>query len=881
MRFKHYLNFLDLPNIGIIQIAETIGFDASSYKVKRDKKRFGRDIVIANEDTELIFTRSFFEELETSQILSNGEITNYASQGFDYLMDVFQNEGWESRIEYVLEKDGNSFVTGIFSYATSVVEFDQIKVKIIQNTNRETIKRLEDTDIDAFSSVALDEREITPCTTTNILLKAKPVTQKSSWLMTEQRIIDNFEDYDANPYMNLNRYQIQNSFIPLFEREDNSIEAIRNFRYLKAVNTLSNGNGSIRCKATLQYRPNGNSDTIASFRLIHARYLGEYSIGNPIVITEIYRKQFEGGSDINFNIDDTFVFDLPPLVIGESLSIYWTFSGASSGAIGNNKIIFDEYGMDLSYTATAIDTVVKGVRLIDLWKHNLKSIADVPLIAPEYDLGGEHYNNFAFNGLLLGQVTDKPFYNKFKDLMNIADETCSDYQINENNVEILPYASFYNDIEMASFEELPAFDAQTKMNPIYALKTATFKYKKSSQDRETNGENSIDDVHTETQKFFSDKVDADLKVELNHIRSAFLIEEARQRAYDLEQSKSLENDDSLFLLDCVELAPSTKGGFGAVLLMRILDNGHLQILNNNLNGDGIPFNWNLLGFNVGSQFFIDLGENVGTWHVVSIQNSVLELFPLTVSASFEGEAYIEMSWFFTDVLYTNRTNQGFALIEGIDNPEDYSNLNYHWARNIQRWYPYLATATKFKPNGIIKTASFKTNGNLVTRKIGETQDVSDSASINNIDISQYKILNPFTHSVKVYADFDKMTQLISDVQTVKGYVTVRLNDGRTIKGFINEMDYEWKSEELQLEIEEKFISDYMEITDGSIKLTGYDEKSYLKSFQITNNFVLLFDEYDIQLFPPVRFTLIKINGVLYTDLTTFSDALIDFINENI
>lgn len=103
--------------------------------------------------------------------------------------------------------------------------------------------------------------------------------------------------------------------------------------------------------------------------------------------------------------------------------------------------------MDLSYTATAIDTVVKGVRLIDLWKHNLKSIADVDLAAPDYDLGGEHYNNFAFNGLLLGQVIDKPFYNKFKDLMNIADETCSDYQINENNVEILPYASFYNDIK--------------------------------------------------------------------------------------------------------------------------------------------------------------------------------------------------------------------------------------------------------------------------------------------------------------------------------------------------------------------------------------------------------------------------------------------------
>lgn len=899
MRFKHYLNFLDLPNIGIIQIAETIGFDASSYKVKRDKKRFGRDIVIANEDTELIFTRSFFEELETSQILSNGEITNYASQGFDYLMDVFQNEGWESRIEYVLEKDGNTFVTGIFSYVTSVVEFDQIKVKIIQNTNRETIKRLEDTDIDVFSSVALDEREITPCTTTNILLKAKPIFQQSIWKSQENSVqafatLNNFTSgkvlTSANNANITTKFEVKNTLSFLSTELNTNFAGelnTENFSYLYAQNLLTNVQiriTNIDASSSSQKVDVGGVITSASG---YAKFVVRVGIDIDNIEDEyvLYSRTFTNTSSTVENLPTELSLVLPVIRVGYRLYIYAycdadaTFSSSPFINSYSTSLLINNLDIDITATSTAINTVVKGVRLIDLWKHNLKSIADVDLYAPDYDLGGEHYNNFAFNGLLLGQITDKPFYNKFKDLMNIADETCSDYQINENNVEILPYESFYNDIEMASFEELPAFDAQTKMNPIYALKTATFKYKKSSQDRETNGENSIDDVHTETQKFFSDKVDADLKVELNHIRSAFLIEEARQRAYDLEQSKSLENDDSLFLLDCVELAPSTKGGFGAVLLMRILDNGHLQILNNNLNGDGIPFNWNLLGFNVGSQFFINLGENVGTWHVVSIQNSVLELFPLTVSATFEGEAYIEMSWFFTDVTYTNRTNQGYTLIEGIDNPEDYSNLNYHWARNIQRWYPYLATATKFKPNGIIKTASFKTNGNLVTRKIGETQDVSDSASINNIDISQYKILNPFTHSVKVYADFDTITQLISDVQTVKGYVTVRLNDGRTIKGFINEMDYEWKSEELQLEIEEKFISDYMEITDGSIKLTGYDEKSYLKSFQITNNFVLLFDEYDIQLFPPVRFTLIKINGVLFTDLTAFSDALTDYINE--
>jgi len=234
--------------------------------------------------------------------------------------------------------------------------------------------------------------------------------------------------------------------------------------------------------------------------------------------------------------------------------------------------------LDVSITATstAIDTVVKGVRLIDLVKHNAQSIADVTVNAPNYDVGGEHYDNFAFNGLLLGQITDKPFNNKFKDLINFTKETCHDYQINENNIEILPYSEYYKDIEMASFEELPSFSTTTKTNKRYSLKTAEFKYKKSSTDRQNNSENSIDDVHTETQKYITNTVDGNLKVEIDHIRSAFLIEEARRRAFDNEQTKSLQNDDNLFLLKCIPLAPSSQGGFGAVLLMQINDDGHLH-----------------------------------------------------------------------------------------------------------------------------------------------------------------------------------------------------------------------------------------------------------------------------------------------------------------
>lgn len=848
--FKHYLTFTSLPFIGRIEISEVVGFDKASYKVKQSDGRFARDIMLACEDTELIFTRAYFEELLATQTLPDGQTTNFATHGFDYLIDIFQNECWEGEIQYLIQQDSTDFAVGYFDYVTADIQFDQIKVKIIQNTNREIIKRLEDTDVNAFNDTALDGREITPCETTNILLKAKPITQFGNWKygLTNPSTVSNIGNFFYNYSNAFIDGNIQNSLSYI---QGISPSSFGQFKYLYAQTNLSN----VRIEFS-----NVNVTVPTSTRL-------RVSVG------------FDVGTATHYNIDTTsssfassYSLDLPDLLIGQTIWIYFqvlTVSGSGS--------TFSSMDVNITAISTAIDTVVNGVRLIDLVRHNAQSLADVTVTAPQYDSGGEHYDNFAFNGLLLGQITDKPFNNKFKDLMSFVKETCSDYQINEANIEILPYSDFYTDNEMAVFDELPEFNASTKTNKRFTIKTADFKYKRSSDQRQNNSENSIDDVHTETQKFFTDKVDGNLKVELDHIRSAFLIEEARKRAFDNSETTSLQNDENLFLLKCIPLAPSSQGGFGAVLLMQETDTGHLQILNNNTDGDGIDFNWNLLGFGVGSQFFIDNGENVGTWQVFSISNTVLELFPISTSVTFEGEAYINMRWFFTNVLWTNQTNEGYTVIEGVENPTNYSNLDYHWARNIQRWYSYLASATKFKPDGVIKTASFKTNGDLQTRKSGESENVIDSADIINSEIASLKILNPFVHSVKIYADLETMSQLINDVQTIKGYVTLNLNDGRTIKGHIKEMDYTFITEELDLEVEERFIDDFMEITSDGITYPNYPEKNNLESFQINNIFVLLFDGNDVQLYPPIRFTNVKINGVAYTDIVEFTDALTELL----
>ncbi len=741
--FKHYLNFIDLPQIGTIQISEPFGFDGSSFKVEQDSKRFGRDVFKSNEEIELEFTREQFERLNASQTLPDGTQINHASQGWDYLIQLFELYGWESSVEYILEKDGLTFTQGIFDYFTAVIGNDSIKFKIIQDTAREKLKRNADTFVDAFNNEDLDGNEIEPCQTTNILLKAKPITQVSEWKENGNTYSGGFLGLyssfsgitseirrGVNPSNTTLKYAIGNtlSFISNVVGLDVSGQPnFEAFSYLYATSTLTNV--SIRLTNVEAYsllnKIEGFGTTITGSALIEF----VVQVGNDVDNIDdeyvLYSKSYGNTEQSAVYFPETFSLDIPIINIGKRLYIYVKATGTAlgSGSSGlatyNAQVVFSRMTVNITAISQGIDSVIKGVRLIDLIKHNIKSCSGLETIAPLYDVGGVYYDTFAFNGYLIGQITDKAFNNKFKDLMDILPETFQDYQINTNEVEILPSYDYYANNEIGAFIELPDHESTTTFNKRYFLNTADIGFKNSSKNRETNGENTIDDVHGTTQwKYPNTKADANLKIELDHIRSAFLIEEARRTATNSESTTSLQNDSKLFLIDVVGLSPSAKGGFGAVLLMNILENGHLQILNNNTDGTLGNFSWDLLGFGVGAQFFIDSGENVGTWQVWNITSSILELFPMTVSATFSGEAFIEVSYFLTNVVYTNRTNEGFSVIEGVENPTNYSNLLYSVKRIMQRWYPYFATATKYVQEKFIKNTSFEPNGNLVTRFIG-------------------------------------------------------------------------------------------------------------------------------------------------------------------
>ena len=564
-----------------------------------------------------------------------------------------------------------------------------------------------------------------------------------------------------------------------------------------------------------------------------------YNQTNPttISINESYTINITAGNSLYFWFE-VRLFEPFPLVNFLSLSL-------SSGTI---KAVA---------TSTAVDTVVKAVRFIDLLKHAVTSVGGITVNAPMFDVGGEHFNNFAFNGYLLGQVTDKPFNNKLKDLLAVVKEVNNGYQINPDSIEVLHYDDFYTDVECGAFVQIENLIQQIKPNDELALKTIDYTYKNSSKGRETNSDGSIDDIHGQTQWLFpSKKTDKAYKVELDHIRSAFLIEEQRRRLFDNESSRSLQSDDKLFMVKAVQTAPSRVGGFTATLLMQSqADNPQLKII-------ATRFRWDLLGFSVGSTFTIVSGQNTGVYTVFAIEPNVISL---TGTASFTGTSTITVEYPLNNVTFINQTSEGYDLIEGIENQDNYSNLDYSIGRNLKAFYSLFGACVRYV-NGEIKNTLFEVNGNLVTRKVGETENTIDSAPIEVETIKELRKVEPKKLLTTVFCEFDYITTVLNNLQTQKGYVRVQSGEKVSL-GYPTKLEYKWATNELEIEMELKKESEFYEL-----------DVNLVSSFQINNNlFVSLYDENDILLVTPLRFDKIKINGVVYTDEIEFSDVLTELI----
>ena len=887
--FRFYLNFKS-DSTGLLEITEPVGFDSANFVIEQDKKRYGRDVVYGNEEVDLQFYKGLFE--------SQG-----FSMQFEKLLQYYKDYGFESEVEFIVDVDSNQLVVGLLDFQKA--ETDQIeyfKCKVIQNTNQAIVKRREDVNVDVFSSTDLDDNEITPVTTQKILLKAKPVVQISEWNSIDQialgfsktnnrnELLDipSTDSFGANNCLSVINGGIENtlSFFQVIQQlDDVGNPTAENFTYLEAKNDLTNV--TIKITDLIAYTSQSKNDFFSNIVLTGSgsvKFVVKY--GYDIATSEtiiLYEKNFGfvNSTPVEY-LPESFDVNIPFLNAGMRLWIYLqpyseaTFNQYQASSLANYEVIsvMESMKVNIVGTSTAIDSVIEGVRHIDYIKQVFKSATGLNVIAPKYDVGGQFYDNFVFNGKLIRQFSDQAFYGTIKENVEQLVELNADYQINKENVYIGQYSDFYINKEIGAFLTSPDANFKNNFNDRYALNTFEYKYKSFQQDRDES--NTIDAIHTSTQWLNPNKqVEGNLVISVPFVRDPFEIESARRQGINTKDTTSLSNDDKVYILDVVPIAPSSRNNFTRVLQYQFSnDNNTYKILS-----DG-TFNWLLLGFGVGDIISV----NSVNYVVEAIENTVLTL-TYTGTSNETNTAVLTIDYPLTNVAYTNRTNQGFTLIENIQTGDNFSNLRYSIKRNLKYWESYLKTACKFKPSGKIKNTYFKSNSLATTQYLGETNTIIEGADILVSDLSN-AILSPYIYETKLIAGFDDVKDVLDKMETINidnsigGFIRIMDNNFRVVKVYPTKLDYSFATAELDIIAEEFQESEFLTIdTIGTdlikINEVGYDP-TIIKPIQIRTNgdYIQLLDSRGVGLNNEIKFNKVIVNSIIFTNIVELSDAIL-------
>jgi len=902
--FKHYLNFVN-DGVGRIPISEPVKFDGAAFSVEQDTKGYARDITYMAEEIDLEFYEGFFEKGDQYE-LENGLIVDELGHAIDYLFRYNRDYGFQAQIEYILERNGVEFILGELNFeGAKTDELTYFYCKVVQNTKRALSKRREDTKIDGFATEDLDGNTVAPIQTENVLLQAKPVFQVSEWEKTY------FWAYTGSNVDGQNKILWQN---PINQIKNSGIEStlsgsvdkfvlttsvtgltppplgMDKMVFVDASEDLVNGKFKIKNLKISYYITVGenftDNATLVSGQ-IKPRYVLFYgtdsdvdSLGSNSAILN-YSSEFIGvenvsgfgglnGSDFADRYDLTFEdveVDLLDVYSGISvyasfyLDRYFTLTNWLSGEIEG------------SFNRVAVSTVIKAVRYVDLIKQSLKVINGMEITSPDFEVGGKYYDLFAFSGNLIRQRDDVPFYITFKDRRENLALMNADVQINDDDAILVQYDKYYDNVENGVFNLVPDTKFNMVYNKRYACNLLEFEFKNYEKDRDES--NTLDAIHTKAQFSINNtRVKNTKKISIADTFDPFKIESIRRQQF--KETTALDGDDKIHALDCIQLAPNSLGGFTASMTHQIQDNGDLKLLK-----DAELPSWALLGFDVSNIFNITEGINIGSYTVAEIENTIITLTPSggTVPTD-EDIALTTVSYPLTNVLYTNRTDEGFDQIENLLNGDNFSNLRYSIRRNLIEWESYISTCAEYISDNP-KNTEFTNNGELVTQfEGGETYTEN-----GDIDLQTIKegLVTPRLYDTDVVAEYDDVLDLITKYQqlaTIGGFIRVSGNNGDIKKLYPQKLTYTWATKVLNIVGEERNESDdvVINIENGVIIINNvsYDiDFSDSSVYEIVGDYLAIYDNNQIKIINFTRYNEYIVQGETFDNIYDLAQSLIN------
>ena len=895
-KVTHFLNFITNGE-GEIQIDEPIGFDGANFTLDQEEGRYGRDVSFAGGEIDFSFP--------------NTEGTGLGFQ-FDLLITYDTIYGWESEVQYLLkDTDGNSYVVGEVDFLTKQTDgITYFDAKVIQSSDEITLKRRSDIPVDVFGTTDLDDNTITAISTSNILIEAKPVIQTSEWEVSWTASFDTFgldTRMHLTPFQGVIQSGIETTSGPLVRGvagtnvNSNFYTDVFNNHWISADEDLSSVTIALSNLVISFFITTGsdftNDDWATGEEITLEHFVlpigletysqsDVYPDGNSFTQTNglVFTSAFIGNEDISSdtvsgpNNADRYDVTFSDVTITLNEGVPRGFHLTSLFKIQRNDTLVKWVSGTATMVAnsTAINSVVTGIRLVDAMSQVLLNLNNsYTLDAPRFELGGEFYDNFIFDGnRLRGRDTKYPL--EWDDINNFTQELNSDFQIVETTVFYGKYDDFYTNTESAVFLQVPDDTFNITYNDIYAINKFTFEYKKFNQDKDD--ENTIDGVHTRARfAVINKRAENKKEINLNHIRDPFLLETTRKKAVqsNVSGTSSLAQDNNTFMVDVVDITTET-GGFSDSLNHIVNDDGTGYLL---LFNDG-DFNWTLLGFSVGDTFTIVNTSNAGAFTVITIEHTTVTLDPTTITATSIGSNVTEVEFPYSNVSIKMRTDEGFTTITGIDGTDSFANLLYTPKRNILgHWGSYLATAVTYNDSDV-KIQSFVNEPTLVT-VFGAGDTITENSNITQSELDT-ALVTPRLINSKVIADFSEYQAFKDSIRANKGFIRIFDNENRVRKGYVKGSNYDWQNNILDLVLEEKFESEITNITFDSgalvylIDEVGYDQDMVAQlEYRTSGEYIQLFDALTRPLTNLARFDRYSVNSVIFTTLLELTTAIND------
>lgn len=908
LNFKYWLVF----SFGRVEVFEPVGFDASNFVCEQESKRFGRDTYYGSDDISLSFTDEKGSPLPEARLLDNGQVLRHYTSGLEFLLQENRNNGSESVVYFELEKDGVFFTTGQLDFGSATTDDETyFDCKVTQVNQQANIKRREKIKIDLFSDKDLDENTIDPIQTQKMLLQAKPVKQVSEWshngtasgggasyLATGNSgsglptIGQN--NAGVNTCNSVINYGIGNtlsffSTVYTINNNDFPVDGL-SFTYIEAETDLFNVTVNINdviASSLSEIIEDNEVFTIASGAVRLVIKYGYDSVNGSDMETIVLYERIFGDTALGIEDMPTDYSETIPLIkAGQRVYIYayatqfCTFDDdpfSTYRLFYNIILTMSNMSVNISATSVGVDSVINVVRYIDLIKQTYKGVGSLPVIASKYDVGGEFYDQFCFNGNLIRQFTDKPFYSDLAEVNEQLFELAADYQICKDKIYIGQYNDHYANVDLGGFLENPDKDYNIEKNDDYLINKFSYQYELYEKDRDED--NTLDAIHTDTEWYIPAIQSQNEKtIKLPYARDPYYIEVARRRTTE-KQTTSESSDDKIMIVDGIRLAPNTRRNITRLLDYSAVVGGDLKFISDS------SFSWNLLGFSVGDVISIDDGIVILNYTVTEITATILTV-PYSGVVTETATALFTIDYPLTGVTWTNRTNQGLILAQNLLNPENFSNLRYSIKRNLSHWSSYIATAGKFIPSKEFKNSYFKANGEAKTQFTGEADPITENANIPFVDIAEDKIINQNLINTTVVASFEKVKTLIDNLQRINpdssigGFVRIQKQNGSIAKGYIKKLDHLWKYNELTLTLEEKNESDFLDIVYNGVILTinevGYDIKTVTqRRFNVFNEKIQFFDENNINLCNRTAYSNVRFNGVVYNSVEELVIAIMN------